>query len=240
MDPVSQVLEDRRRLIPSLAPFVVLALLFHLGIAAAIVISARLTPHRPIRLPSVSVRLVQMPVGRRPRGRQATRPRPTAVPTAAPQPTVAPQPTAPPAKVERSATGNAMADLEATPAPTPPPAEPAAESGTGGRGLVLAGESTGGAPAIPEDFHFAYYVERMLALIESRWYKPPAPPGTTARVRFRILSDGRVTDIALEESSGVPSFDRAALRALYAANPLPPLPPAYRKPSLTVHLAFTE
>jgi len=80
----------------------------------------------------------------------------------------------------------------------------------------------------------------MLALIESRWYKPPSPPGTTARVRFVIRSDGRLEGIALESSSGVPSFDRAALRALYASNPLPPLPPAYRKPSLMVHLAFTE
>lgn len=44
----------------------------------------------------------------------------------------------------------------------------------------------------------------------------------------------------LEESSGQPTFDRAVLRALYAANPLPPLPPAYRKDSLTVHLSFTE
>jgi hypothetical protein len=38
----------------------------------------------------------------------------------------------------------------------------------------------------------------------------------------------------------MPSFDRATLRALYAANPLPPLPPAYGKPSLTVHLSFAE
>jgi TonB family protein len=80
----------------------------------------------------------------------------------------------------------------------------------------------------------------MLALIESRWFKPPVPPGTTARARFTILDNGRIEGIALEESSGNPSFDRAVLRALYAANPLPPLPPAYRKPSLTVHLRFTH
>jgi len=80
----------------------------------------------------------------------------------------------------------------------------------------------------------------MLALIESNWYKPPVPHGTRAMVRFRITSAGRLEAIELEESSGVPSFDRSALRALYAANPLPPLPPAYGKPSVTVHLTFSE
>jgi TonB family protein len=80
----------------------------------------------------------------------------------------------------------------------------------------------------------------MLALIESKWYKPPVPAGTHAQVRFVISSSGRLDGVELEKSSGVPSFDRAVLRALYAANPLPPLPPAYRKPSLTVHLTFSE
>jgi protein TonB len=80
----------------------------------------------------------------------------------------------------------------------------------------------------------------MLALIESRWYKPVVAAGTRARVGFVILKDGRLEGIQLEESSGLPTFDRAALRAIYAANPLPPLPPAYGKPSLTVHLSFSE
>ena len=103
-----------------------------------------------------------------------------------------------------------------------------------------AAATTGRCPGIPSDFHFAYYVQRMLALIESRWYKPAAPAETRALVRFTINRDGRVSRIELESSSGNSSFDRAALRALYAANPLPPLPPAYSKPSLTVHLTFSE
>jgi len=130
-----------------------------------------------------------------------------------------------------------MAALKTTPVPTP---RAAPVQGVAGRGLSLAGAEAAGPPAIPADFHFAYYVDRMLALIESRWYKPPAPADTSARVRFQILKSGRVVGISLEATSGVPSFDRAALRALYAANPLPPLPPGYRKSSLTVHLAFTE
>jgi protein TonB len=128
------------------------------------------------------------------------------------------------------------ADSVATPVPTPPPAP----VGGGGSGLSV-GESAGsGTAGIPADFHFTYYIERMLALIESRWYKPVVASGSRARVGFVILKDGRLEGIRLEESSGIPSFDRAAMRAIYAANPLPPLPPAYGKPSLTVHLSFSE
>jgi TonB family protein len=128
------------------------------------------------------------------------------------------------------------ANSSVTPAPTPPPVA----DGGGGRGLSVGQNNGSGIPGIPSDFHFTYYVERMLALIESRWYKPAVPSGTRARVRFRILREGRLEEIQLEESSGVSSFDRAALRALYAANPLPPLPPGYGKQSLTVHLSFAE
>jgi TonB family protein len=139
--------------------------------------------------------------------------------------------------VAASADAMRSEDSVATPAPTPPAPEP---DGGGGRGLSVGSNGGGGATGIPADFHFTYYIERMLALIESRWYKPVVPQGTRARVGFVILKSGRVEGIRLEESSGLPSFDRATLRALYAANPLPPLPPAYGKPSLTVHLSFAE
>lgn len=236
MDPVSQVVEERTGTPRSMGPYILLAVALHLAVATAVVVAARRHPSRVIHFPSVSVRLVQMPQARRHRGRSTA-----ARPTAAPRPTVAPRPTAPPAEKPKAAPAskNAMAGLHATPAPTPRATPPAAPEAAG-HGLVLAGRESGGQPAIPEDFRFAYYVNRMLTLIESHWYKPPAPPGTTARVRFRIRNDGRLEEIALEASSGIPSFDRAALRALYASNPLPPLPPAYHRPSLTVHLAFTE
>jgi TonB family protein len=129
-------------------------------------------------------------------------------------------------------------DAKNTPAPTPPPAP---QAGTGRGGLSLGGASdSGGEPGIPSDFQFTYYLDRMLALIESRWFKPPVPLGVGARARFTILRNGKLKGIALEETSGYPTFDRAVLRALYAANPLPPLPPAYLKSSLTVHLRFTN
>jgi len=126
---------------------------------------------------------------------------------------------------------------------TPLPAPTAAPSGPPGvsRGGLSLGKNQGDAvEGVPSDFQFTYYLERMLTLIESRWYQPPVPPGSSARARFTIETSGHLKEIVLETSSGNPAFDRAVLRALYAANPLPPLPPAYRKPSLTIHLNFKQ
>ena len=244
MDPVTKILIDREYAHPRLLPWVVLAIVMHAGLAAATYMVGRRAASRPVQLPVVSVKIVrpQAPSRRQP-SRQPER-RATAVPqpTKAP-PTAVPEPKpvepAPPEEDAPQASADAMraADSVATPAPTPLPVE---TGGGGGRGLSVGENTGGGAPGIPADFHFTYYIERMLALIESRWYKPSVPPGARARVRFVILKSGKVEGIRLEESSGNSSFDRAALRAMYAANPLPPLPPAYGKPSLTIHLSFAE
>lgn len=252
MDPVSRLLEDLRRRRPRLTPWVVCAVILHAGVASAVWWASQSGHHTMTQLPAVSVRLVQPELPDRPEGGGSPRrpsptrptPAPTPVATAAaptPMPTAAVRPTAAPAPPPSD---DAMPDLEAT-AVAAPTATPAAGGGDGelSRGglSVGASEGRGGASdGLPSDFQFTYYIQRMLALIESHWYKPPAPPATRARVRFTIQTSGAVTGIQLEQSSGLPAFDRAALRALYATNPLPPLPPAYRKPSVTVHLSFSE
>ena len=244
MDPVTKILIDREKARPRLLPWIVLAVVMHAGVAAATYLVGRRAASRPIQLPVVSVKIVRpqapsrRPPSREPQRRATAVPEPSkAPPTAVPEPE--PVATAPPKEDSPRASADAMraADSAATPAPTPPPVD---AGGGGGRGLSVGENTGGGAPGIPADFHFTYYIERMLALIESRWYKPTAPAGARARVRFVILKSGKVEGIQLEESSGISSFDRAALRAMYAANPLPPLPPAYGKPSLTVHLSFAE
>ncbi len=244
MDPVTKILLDREHARPRLLPWIVLALVMHAGLAAATYLVGRRAASRPIQLPVVSVKIVRpqapsrRPPSRQPERRATAVPQPTeAPPTAVPEPE--PVATAPPKEDAPKASADAMraADSVVTPAPTPPPGD---TGGGGGRGLSVGENTGGGAPGIPTDFRFTYYIERMLALIESRWYKPSAPPGARARVRFVILKSGKVEGIRLEGSSGVSSFDRAALRAMYAANPLPPLPPAYGKPSLTIHLSFAE
>ncbi len=247
-DPVSRSLTEIERNRPRMAPFVLIAATLHLLVPSSVFLLAHQRPQpRAAQLPTISVRLIQEP---RPRTRRPSTPaaRPVSTPmpqpTAAPRPTAAPQPTAaPPPRETRDtpqASADAMPDLDSrttTPAPTP---EAAAQEGIGRGGLSLGGGGAAQESGIPSDFQFTYYLQRMLTLIESRWYKPPVASGTSARARFTILTGGKVQGIALEVSSDNSSFDRAVLRALYAANPLPPLPPAYRKPSLTIHLTFTH
>lgn len=243
MDPVSRILSERERSRPRLFPYTMIALVLHGGLAGTIFLMSRNASARHAQLPAVSVRIIQ-PEPPKPRRRSA---QPAAQPTRAPKKkTPVPVPTEPEPVATAApeidpptqrASEDAMVAPEqiATPRPTQPPAP-----SSGGSGLSVGGGNDQRMPGIPSDFHFTYYVQRMLALIESRWYKPVTPAETRALVRFTINRDGRVSRIELESSSGNSSFDRAALRALYAANPLPPLPPAYRKPSLTVHLTFSE
>lgn len=249
MDPVSKILAERERARPTLVPWFIAAALLHAGLASAVWVAGRMAPTRPPQLPAVSVKLIrpEPPRRSRPAGSPAKATAvpvptaaPTAIPTAPPDPKPEPEPVHDTDEPVVPPSDSAMAapDSDATPAPTKAPAPAGGEGGSSG--LSLGSGASGGDSGIPSDFQFTYYIERMLALIESRWYKPQAPPGSRARVRFTILTSGKVEAIQLEETSGLPAFDRAALRALYAANPLPPLPPAYRRPSLTIHLSFSE
>jgi TonB family protein len=115
-----------------------------------------------------------------------------------------------------------------------------AANGSGGEGGT-AGSAAGFGAAISffdADFPFAYYVEQLQALIGANWLKPPAPDQTAVVLAFKILRSGQVTDVKIETPSGVSVYDRAASRAIYAANPLPPLPPEYRGDALGVHIRF--
>jgi TonB family protein len=243
VDQVSRILVERERSRARLFPYAMIAFFLHAGLAGGAFLVARNAAARPAQLPAVAVKIVRPdPAPRRRTSQPAARPTqppqretPAPVPTE-PEPveTAAPEIEAP----VQQASEDAMAapERQTTPRPTPAPV-PAGGSG----GLSVGGGADAGqVPGIPSDFHFTYYVQRMLALIEQRWYKPPVPEGTEARARFTINREGRLSRIELESSSGNSSFDRAALRALYAANPLPPLPPAYRKSTLTVHLTFSE
>jgi len=133
----------------------------------------------------------------------------------------APEPTAAPAGVD---SGGEARDESAV-----------AGAGPSRAGAVGLGSSSGG---VEEPFPFTYYLERFVSAVESNWFRPPTPAGTTCRVRCRVDRSGRLVEAGIETPSGVAAFDRAALRAIYASTPFPPLPQGFAGSSLTLHLDF--
>lgn len=59
-----------------------------------------------------------------------------------------------------------------------------------------------------------------------------------AIVNFTIYSDGHISGVYLEESSGNEYFDESVIRAIKKASPFPPLPPSIRKKSIEIGIRF--
>src|SRR6185369_10016554 len=108
----------------------------------------------------------------------------------------------------------------------------------GGRAGSGGNVGVGGATFDQPDFNYSYYVERMLVTIGLNWFKPAESVPISPMIRFRIERDGTISDPQLERSSGLPFVDRAALRAVMASSPLPPLPQEFSGKYLGVHLIF--
>lgn len=88
-----------------------------------------------------------------------------------------------------------------------------------------------------EVFEYPYYISLMVNKIRSNWIKPSSGE-IVVTIFFRVDRTGQISDIRVEKSSGIAALDRAAMRAVFNSNPLPPLPQDYREPRLTVHLDF--
>ena len=84
------------------------------------------------------------------------------------------------------------------------------------------------------DFKYDYYTRSLIQAIRRAWRRPRLDRRMDLAINFRIARDGTVSDVELVRTSGIPSYDRAGLRGIQDASPLPPLPAAYRKQSLGV------
>lgn len=110
---------------------------------------------------------------------------------------------------------------------------------TGGKGLGFGLSAGGGGVGLKLDvanFCCPEYLATMLDLINRNWSSRQQATGTTA-MRFVIQRDGRIADVAVEQSSGNGNLDYLSQRALVLTK-LPPLPPGYDQPALTVRLYF--
>ncbi len=89
-------------------------------------------------------------------------------------------------------------------------------------------------------FDSPFYVNLILTKVTNNWLDPlpTAKAHLVTTVYFRILRSGAITDLRIEKSSGSPSFDQGAMKAISLSEPFPPLPDEYKSDFLGVHFEF--
>jgi len=105
-----------------------------------------------------------------------------------------------------------------------------------------AAAESGGLKIDTKDFPFAYYLTILQNRVQNNW-NPPYQTTTQQEkmstiVGFQVLRNGKIVNVAVEKSSGRYLYDQAAQRAVYSANPLPPLPDEFNGEFLSVHIEF--
>lgn len=223
-----------------------ISLLLHVALLATIWLVSTLEPKAPLFDEFSPVRLVPVaalgsttaPV------EQAPAPQPRQEPVEEPEPE--PEPVVEEPEAEPTPSADAIPDPTHT-EPAPPAAEerpvprqqpapsPQRRGAPGGSrlGTSLAGSD---AASFDSDFTYSYYTDQLLAQIDAVWNRPVIGGDIEAVVQFVIRRDGSLGDVRLGRSSGYNSFDLAAMRAIQAAAPFPPLPAAFKGSSLGVNL----
>jgi protein TonB len=242
-DRVGNLLAERARLGGGAGAGIAVSLLLHGSIAAAVIYAA-MHATAPQEMSTLSIRFAAMPAT----VRAPTPITPTAPTPPAPKKLTIPEPIADPSKtvvksepktVPLSAFGKSpKKGSETPPAPHPAPPTPQVTAKPGVVGGVDIPIGAAGVTGIEGDFPYTIYIDRMKTLIGQRWLRPQAGNGVAATVSFVIDRDGTIRDARNEIPSGNGTFDRAALRAVLEASPLPPLPFGYNGTYLGVHLTF--
>jgi protein TonB len=137
-----------------------------------------------------------------------------------------PPPVSRPGRTAAPAVSLPSADEEATGVAGSGPAGPGGSAGIGSLKLDQA------------DFKYPVYIERLVQIISMNWFKPAQTVQANPVVHFQIQRDGTITDPRVVTSSGLAFVDRAALRAVIASSPLPPLPAEYGGPHLGIQVVF--
>jgi protein TonB len=89
---------------------------------------------------------------------------------------------------------------------------------------------------------FAWYVRVVQQKVSENWLKYEVDPGITEARRvyltFDIQRDGSPRNVQVEQSSGVPSLDQSAVRALQRIDTFGPLPSDYPSNKVSVEFWF--
>jgi protein TonB len=154
------------------------------------------------------------------------------------------------------------APVKTTPAPAPPKPAPAKSDpapdptpsnavpfGEGGKPAIAYGQFATGAGSAGVGFgdgvfgdRYSYYVQAMTRRISQNWLQSLVDNRVQRAPRvylsFEIARDGSISNVEVKQSSGIPSLDRSAQRAILASSPLQPLPGDYRGNSVDVTFYF--
>jgi protein TonB len=135
--------------------------------------------------------------------------------------------------------------------PEPEPAEsnqiPYGEGGpVSGPYTMTAGGTKGGFGFTGSggDFgsQFAWYVQAVQRKVTENWLKYEVDPRISDAKRvyltFDIARDGHPSNVEVEQSSGVPSLDQSAVRALQRIDTFGPLPSTYSGSKVSVEFWF--
>jgi periplasmic protein TonB len=144
-----------------------------------------------------------------------------------------------------------ITESKSKPQPAPEPEDNQVAFGEGGPvsgpyGTFTAGGAKGGFGITGGggDFgtKYAWYVRVIQQKVADNWLKYEVDPriNTAQRVyiTFDVARDGHPTNVRVEQSSGVPSLDISATRALQRIDTFGPLPPDYPGSKISVEYWF--
>ena len=194
----------------------------------------------------------------RPSARPASAPTPVAKPTT---PFTVQAPSAPigktlatgpiggtsaPTGVAKSSTGGPVTSSGAY-APRPSLSPSSGSSGQLSRGTSAGGTGNlgnpgggGGAPGIDalREPDFGPYMRELQRRIKLNWDPPKGNESKTVVLLFKIARDGRLLSCRVHRSSGLPSADQAALKAVELTAPFRPLPADFKGQNIDIQFTF--
>ena len=113
-------------------------------------------------------------------------------------------------------------------------------SSAGGSGNMGNPGGGGGAPGIDalREPDFGPYMRELQRRIKLNWDPPKGNESKRVVLLFKIAKDGRLLSCRVHKSSGMPSADQAALKAVELTAPFRPLPGDFKGQSIDIQFTF--
>ena len=112
--------------------------------------------------------------------------------------------------------------------------------GSSGSGNIGNPGGGGGAPGIDalREPDFGPYMRELQRRIKLNWDPPKGNESKRVILLFKIAKDGRLLSCRVHKSSGLPSADQAALKAVELTAPFRPLPADFKGQSIDIQFTF--